>query len=57
MKNIGVFYLKIFSFWWGWSGGEGVYLTAYSWARPAILAAGNGRRGDVLFLLFLHFHS
>ena len=45
--------------------GEGVYLTssgnqmilACSWARPAILVAGKGRRGMFLFLLFLHFHS
>ena len=30
---------------------------AYSWARPAILAAGKGRAGMFLFPLFLHFHS
>ena len=30
---------------------------AYSWARPAILAAGKGRVGMFLFLLFLHCHS
>ena len=30
---------------------------AYSWARPTILAAGKGRGGMLLFLLFLHFHS
>ena len=30
---------------------------AYSWARPAILAAGKGRGGMFLFHLFLHFHS
>ena len=30
---------------------------AYNWTRPAILAAGKGRRGMFLFLLFLHFHS
>ena len=38
---------------------------AYNWARPAILVAGNGRRGMFLFLLsslsflllFLHFRS
>ena len=29
----------------------------YSWTRPAILVAGNGRGGMFLFLLFLHFHS
>ena len=29
---------------------------AYSWARPAVLAAGKGRRGMFLFLLFLHLH-
>ena len=32
-------------------------ILAYSWARPAILAAGKGRGGFFLFLLFLHFHS
>ena len=37
---------------------QGVKLIfAYSWARSAILAAGKGRRGMLLFLLFLHFHS
>ena len=51
----------------GWSGGakvscilrhRGVQLIlANSWARPAILVAGKGRRGIFLFLLFLHFHS
>ena len=51
----------------GWSGGakvscflrhRGVQLIlAYSWARPAILVAGKGRGGMLLFLLFLHFHS
>ena len=30
---------------------------AYSWARPAILAAGKGRGGMFLFLLFLYFQS
>ena len=45
----------------GWCEGV-VYLTsrlilAYRWARPAILAAGKGRGGMFLFLLFLHFHS
>ena len=30
---------------------------AYSWTRPAILAAGKGRGECFLFLLFLHFHS
>ena len=29
----------------------------YSWARPAILVAGKGGGGMLLFLLFLHFHS
>ena len=34
---------------------QGVKLMlAYSWARPAILVAGKGREGNVLFLLFLH---
>ena len=32
-------------------------ILAYSWARPGILAAGKGRGGMFLFLLFLHFHS
>ena len=32
-------------------------ILAYSWARPAILVAGKGRRVMFLFLLFLHFHS
>ena len=37
-------------------------ILAYSWARPAILAAGEGTVGKgwggmFLFLLFLHFHS
>ena len=32
-------------------------ILAYSWARPAILAAGKGRGGMFLFLLFLHCHS
>ena len=32
-------------------------ILAYSWARPAVLAAGEGRWGLFLFLLFLHFHS
>ena len=32
-------------------------ILAYSWARPATLAAGRGRGGMFLFLLFLHFHS
>ena len=32
-------------------------ILAYSWARPAILAAGKGRGGMFLFLLSLHFHS
>ena len=31
-------------------------ILAYSWPRPAVLAAGKGR-GALLFLLFLHFHS
>ena len=35
---------------------RGVQLVlAYSWARPAILVAGKGRRGMFLFLLFLTF--
>ena len=38
------------------TGASNWYL-AYSWARPAILVAGKGRRGMFLFLLFLHFHS
>ena len=51
----------------GWSGGAKVscsihyrsvqLILAYSWARPATLVAGKGRRGMFLFLLFLHFHS
>ena len=32
-------------------------ILAYSWARPAILAAGKGRGGMFLFLRFLHFRS
>ena len=32
-------------------------ILAYSWARPAILVAGKGSEGMILFLLFLHFHS
>ena len=37
---------------------RGVHLVfAYSWARPAMLAAGKERGGMFLFLLFLHFHS
>ena len=36
---------------------QGIQLIlAYSWARPAILVEGKGRRGMFLFLLFLHFH-
>ena len=36
----------------------GIHLIlVYSWARPAVLAAGKDRRGMFLFLLFLHFHS
>ena len=52
---------------WGWLGvamvscilhHRGVQLKlAYSWARLAILVAGKGRGGIILFLLFLHFHS
>ena len=30
-------------------------ILAYSWARPAVLVAGNGREVMFLFLLFLHF--
>ena len=51
----------------GWSGGAKVscilchlgvqLILAYSWARPAILVEGKGRRRMFLFLLFLHFHS
>ena len=51
----------------GWLGeAEGSYrfchrgaqlILAYSWARPAVLAAGKGREGMLLFLLFLHFLS
>ena len=50
-----------------WSGGAKVscisrhwgvqLISAYSWARPAILVAGKGRGGMFLFLPFLHFHS
>ena len=37
---------------------QGVKLIqAYSWARPAVLAAGMGRVGMFSFLLCLHFHS
>ena len=37
---------------------QGVQLRlAYSWARPAVLAAGKGRGGMFLFLLFLYFQS
>ena len=37
---------------------RGVQLTsAFSWARPAVLAAGKGRGKMLLFLLFLHFLS
>ena len=52
---------------WGWLGEakvscilhhQGIQLIlAYSWARPAVLVAGKGKRGRFLFLLFLHFHS
>ena len=62
-----VSYMHIDSVMWGWLGKAkllcilchwGVQLIlAYSWARPAILAAGMGRGGMFLFLLFLHFHS
>ena len=30
-------------------------ILVYSWARPAVLAAGKGRGGMLLFLLFLPF--
>ena len=30
---------------------------AYSWAKPAFLAAGKGRGGMFLFVLFLFFHT
>ena len=33
------------------------HVLAYSWARPNVLAAGKGRGGTFLFLLFLKFHS
>ena len=37
---------------------RGVHLIlAYSWTRPAVFAAGEGRGGMFLFLRFLHFHS
>ena len=37
---------------------QGIQLIlAYSWARPATLAAGGGRGGMFLLFLFLHFHS
>ena len=52
---------------YGWSGGAKVacilhhrgvqQVLAYSWARPAIIVAGNGRGEMFLFLLFLYFHS
>ena len=52
---------------WGWSGvamvsctlhHRGIHLIlAYSWERPAILVAGEGRGVMFLFLLFLHCHS
>ena len=38
------------------TGGTQLIL-AYSWARPAVLAAGKCRGGILLFLLFLHFLS
>ena len=51
----------------GWLGGAKVSCTlrhrdvhlilVYSWARPAMLAAGKGREGMFLFLLFLRFLS
>ena len=48
--------------WGGWVScvlhHRGVQLVlAYSWARPAVLAAGMGRGGMFLVLLFLYFHS
>ena len=37
---------------------QGIQLRlAYSWAKPAVLAAGKGRGGMFLFLLLFHFHS
>ena len=49
---------------WVWGRCPVSYITwvvqlilAYSWARPAILVAGEGRGEMFLFLLFLHFHS
>ena len=32
-------------------------IMAYSWAKTAVLAAGKGRGGMYIFLLFLHFDS
>ena len=32
-------------------------ILAYSWTGPAVLAAGKGRGGMFLFLLFFHFLS
>ena len=56
-----------FSFILGWFGEAKVswilhhwgiqLILAYSWARPAVLAAGKGTVGMFLFLLFLLFHS
>ena len=37
------------------SGGQ--LVLAYSWARSTVLAAGRGRGGMLLFLLFFHFLS
>ena len=60
------FYVSLLKGVGGWSGGaklcisryRGVQLIlAYSWARPAILAAGKGREGMFLFVRFLHFYS
>ena len=35
----------------------GRLILVYSWAKRAVLAAGKGRGGMFLFLLFLYFHS
>ena len=53
--------------WVGWLGEAKVscsfchwgvqMILAYIWARPAVFAAGSGRGGMLLFLLFSHFLS
>ena len=65
--SVSVLYSNIFTIQWGWLGEANVscilchqgiqLLLVYSWARPAILAEGKGRRGMFSFPLFLHFHS